>query len=153
MWFLYTGFVHYAGMCPPPPLLWLVMLSWLMMVMMSILTSTSLSASCSFYSYIPYLNNSTMLDLSLSGAAKPALVCATNDAMELRRMSYTSWVTTLNHLTPGAMKESKGAMGVDSSQGTCHRPEPLIANYSSCVRHLPGTYTHTFSPSLPSPSL
>jgi len=71
-----------------------------------------------------------------AGASKPATICYAEGGMELRRMTYTPWATTVAQLA-GTGRSS----GSTSHRNSCSAPEPLIANITHCSRHVPKTET------------
>lgn len=82
-----------------------------------------------------------------AGQSKPGVVCTAEDAMELRKMTYLPWTTSIYHMTGhsgGNIQEhsaTTNARGGASLQ--CKTAEPLLleSGYYNCSRHVPATPT------------
>ena len=66
--------------------------------------------------------------------------------MELRRMTYTPWATTVKQLisrseAPTSTSGSGSGSGSGGYVDSCKKPEPLLANASMCAKHIPVTDT------------
>ena len=84
-----------------------------------------------------------------AGQSKPGVVCLAEDAMELRKMTYLPWVTSIYHMTGHAGGDVREPSATSSARGggslQCKVAEALLleSGYYNCSKHVPST--HSFS--------